>query len=86
MLAAASTEHWYANTQDKLTETEKSWINTAGIIKHNISKKFPNKSHWIYRNVANEINKKFFGYSDSVEIFNHLAFMNYFQRPAESQG
>lgn len=84
--AASYIEEWYKNEQTSLNDEEKSWINTSGIINKNLSKNFPKKEHWIYRNVAREINKKFFCYSNSAEIFHHIAFMNYFQRPAECQG
>lgn len=79
-------ENWYLNNQNDLTDTEKSWINTSGIIKKNIPTNFPKKSHWIYKNVAKEINGVFFGYKNSAHILEHVAFMNYFQRPAENEG
>lgn len=84
--ASHDAERWYLGNQGSLTDKEKSWINTSGIIEHNMPTNFPNKSHWIYRNVAKEINKVFLGYENSAHILNHVAFMNYFQRPAESEG
>lgn len=85
-VSALDAEQWYAGNQGSLTDKEKSWINTSGIIEHNIPKNFPKKSHWIYRNVAKEINKVFLGYENPANILDHVAFMNYFQRPAESEG
>mgnify|MGYP007133524910 CR=1 FL=1 len=85
-IAAKDSEKWYISNQENLSEIEKTWIDTSGIIRDNIPMNFPNKSHWIYRNVAKEINKIFLGYENSAEALNHLAFMNYFQRPAESEG
>lgn len=84
--AALDSGKWYAGSQENLSPTEKRWINTSGIIRDNISQNFPNKSHWIYRNLAKEINRVFLNYENPAEVFNHLVFMNYFQRPAEREG
>lgn len=85
-VVAQNPEEWYSKNQDFLSESEKKWIHTSGIINKNIRHNFPSKGHSIYRNIAREINKNHFNYENSAEIFNHLAYMNYFQRPAEVKG
>ena len=84
--ASKNIEAWYSGTQSSLSSKEQKWIATSGIIRKNIPENFRNKSHWIYRNVAKEINKHFLGYDNPAEILNHVAYMNYFQRPAENEG
>lgn len=85
-VAAQNPEEWYSKNQSSLSESEKSWIHTSGIINNNIKHNFPKKGHSIYRNIAREINENHFNYKNSAEIFNHVAYMNYFQRPAEVAG
>jgi hypothetical protein len=79
-------EVWYSGCQDNLNSDEKGWIFTAGIIQDNLAKNFPNKAHGIFKNSAKAINSVGYGYDNPSEAMNDIAFMNFFQRPAESEG
>lgn len=77
---------WYQKTQKELNEEELRWIFTKGIIEKNKDKNFPNKAHGIYRNICKEINSEFYNYDSLSQIMDHIAFYNYFQRPADKSG
>lgn len=77
---------WYSGSQSSLTDDERKWISTFGIIECNIDKNFPRKSFSIYRNLGKAINACSLQYSRPSQIFNHFAYYNFFQRPAENTG
>jgi len=74
--------NWYNNISTRLSELEKTWVSIEAIIANSLKEKFKNKAHSIYRNIAwelNEIGLKLENYCNAIE---HIAFYNYFQRPA----
>lgn len=79
-------ENWYVGNQKSLSEMEVKWLSTAGIINHNKGKNFPKKAHGIYRNACKVINEVTFKYEKPSDIIDHLAYYNFFQRPAEVTG
>lgn len=80
-------EAWYLGSQNDLCNEEVKWISTEGIIKKNKPNNFSKrKSHVIYKNIGKAINSCSFKYPLPSDIFDHIAYYNYFQRPAESSG
>jgi len=77
---------WYAGSEKDLNEEELKYISTSGIIKNNYKSNFKNKAHGIYRNLSKVINDMSYGFDNPSEIMDNLAFMNFFQRPAEVKG
>lgn len=70
---------WYRHDWNYLDEEEKGWINTSELIRNT---KY-NKAHTIYKNIDLAF-KEVFNVKD--ESWHYMAFMNFFQRPAEKTG
>ncbi len=83
---SSDVDFWYSSSELGLTPKEVSWINTSGIIRDNKSDNFPNKAHGIFRNIGKILNEGFLSYDNSADALNHVAYLNYFQRPAETTG
>jgi len=77
---------WYSGSEDSLDDEEKGWIHTRGIIKKNVEDNYCNSAHGIFRNIAKAVNSVGCQYASPLEAMNDIAFMNYFQRPAEKTG
>ncbi|MHD0644876.1 hypothetical protein ACYPKM_04565 [Pseudomonas aeruginosa] len=74
---------WYAGIQ--VTDPDHiKWMNTRGIIANGISKKWKGKSKTIYRNLTAALLDA--GFPSDHPAFSQLAYMNFFQRPAEDTG
>lgn len=70
-----------------------NYINTSGILRIRSSdssiekrKKFSAKGHAIYRNVFSSMNSACIGSANYLDAVDHVAYYNYFQRPAEYTG
>ncbi len=74
---------WYTGSQNDLTEKEREWISTSGNIMGNWS-----RAHTIYREIAREISSILDerGLTHGDFVFHHLAYCNYFLRPAPVEG
>jgi hypothetical protein len=73
---------WYSSDAAKLNDTERGWIDTPGLIKDSREDGFSNRAHSIWRNsfqVLNDYGPKFAAFD---EVTDHIAFYNFFQRPA----
>ena len=74
---------WYRLSSHKLSKREREWINTRQIIDSGRNQKWESKAHWIYRNVE-LILKRVFKPNDTTNMFQYIAFTNYFYRPAKN--
>ncbi len=70
-----------------------NYINTSGILKARSTdvpkekrKKFFAKGHTIYRNIFSSLNSVCTGSDNYLDSIDHVAYYNYFQRPAENTG
>jgi hypothetical protein len=77
---------WYSIDASFLDEKERLWTCPEEIIERGIENNFSESAHVIYKNICHVINEVSFRYRKYAKIMNHLAFINYFQRPAESTG
>lgn len=78
-------QEWY----DGVTVTDKKdngWIKTRNIISNGIESKWKSKSKTIYRNIEKALLESNANLSEQTSAFNTIAFLNYFQRPAEHTG
>lgn len=88
-LPECSTQHdspdsWYSGDAKTLNPTEIHWISTARIIEESREKGFKNRSHSIWKNSLDVINKAGPRYEDFTEACDHIAFCNFFLRPAKT--
>ena len=76
-------DRWYRSTQDDLSEEEVRWASTIG----NITGRWY-RAHTIYRAIQNEIARTLTdaGVTPDAFPFNHIAYCNYFLRPAPTAG
>ena len=74
---------WYRSSQADLTEEEVRWASTIG----NITGRWT-RAHRIYRGIQDEITRilKESGITPDPFPFNHIAYCNYFLRPAPTAG
>lgn len=70
-----------------------NYINTSGILRVRSNdmlsekrRKFSSKGHAIYRNIFSTLNSSAFNYTNYLDAIDHVAYYNYFQRPAELSG
>jgi hypothetical protein len=78
-------ERWYAGVpvSDK---PDWAWIKTRNIIRNGIRTKWRRKSKTIYRNIENALFASDYCTERPFTAFTEVAFMNYFQRPAQQSG
>lgn len=76
-------EAWYAGVSLDTT-TDIGWMRTRSIIRKGIELNWAGKSKTIYRNLSTELQHTGFGAGRAP--FESLAYMNFFQRPAEKTG
>lgn len=76
---------WYAGI-DLQQKCDKGWINTRGIIANGLRNKWRGKSKTIYRNIEAVAADAGLGALTNASPFHSIAFMNYFQRPAQIAG
>ena len=76
-------DRWYRSTQDDLSEEEVRWASTAG----NITGRWY-RAHTIYRAIQTEIARTLSESGVTPDDFplNHIAYCNYFLRPAPTVG
>ena len=76
-------DRWYASSQADLTEEEVRWTSTIG----NITGRWY-RAHRIYRAIQDEIARTLTGSGVTPDDFplNHIAYCNYFLRPAPKPG
>lgn len=77
---------WYSGSEDSLDAEEKRWIRTRQIIKKIVDNNYCNSAHGIFRNTAKAVNLVGCQHANPLEAMNDIAFMNFFQRPAENEG
>ncbi|MEB0041486.1 MULTISPECIES: hypothetical protein [unclassified Pseudomonas] len=75
-------QSWYSGI-DLTDVVDQGWINTRGIIHNGIGNHWKGASKTIYRNIASALEV---GGVMPENSFMSIAFMNYFQRPAEQAG
>ena len=85
-IKSCDVDAWYSGSVDSLEAEEKGWIFTAEIIGKHMQENFPNSAHGIFRNTAKAVNTVGYQYANPSEAMNDIAFMNFFQRPAEKTG
>ena len=74
---------WYTRSQNDLTDKEREWISTSG----NISGEW-SRAHTIYREIARELSRTLDerGLPHDDFVFRHIAYCNFFLRPAPVEG
>lgn len=87
-LPTSSTAHlvpknWYENSSCLLTDEERRWINTRGIINSGKNQHWKHKGHTIYRHLEKALIES--GIPKSTNSFSYVACMNAFQRPAKTK-
>ena len=78
----ASPEAWYSGSSATLSEYDISFISTAKLLEDATANSFPSKTHSIYSNPFWEINEYGPRYLDYRAVADHIAFYNFFLRPA----
>lgn len=78
------TTAWYdGSCAVMMSDKDRGWIKTRGTIGNGIKKKWKNKSKVIYRNIERALHASG-GFDSQVgAAFGEIAFMNFFQRPAQ---
>ena len=89
-LDAASTYHhqadkWYAGVDLRLV-TDRGHMNTRGIIRSGLASRWKEKSKLIYRNIEAGLQDAQIEVPVGESPFQRIAYMNYFQRPAQLSG
>ncbi|QEI06413.1 hypothetical protein FXN63_11665 [Pigmentiphaga aceris] len=74
--------NWYANTA--IQEDDCAWLNTRGVITKGIETGWKERSKLIFKNIDKALGERQLGVDEPA--FSHVAFMNYFQRPAQQSG
>lgn len=86
-LPEGSTQHntpdaWYSGDATTLNGTEVAWISTAKIVEDSRKERFRNRAHSIWKNSLTVINDAGPRYPDFTLACDHIAFCNFFLRPA----
>jgi hypothetical protein len=76
-------DNWYSGTHETLTDIERSWIDTSGIVGGSRRNGFKNKAHSIWKNSISVLNGAGPNYEDFTRACDHIAFCNFFLRPAK---
>ena len=77
---------WYASDESALTEEERHWTCTAGVVAEAIGNDYLYPGHRMYRNLAYELEPFGVHLARQGTPMEHCLFYNYFQRPAEEEG
>lgn len=85
-IKSCDVDAWYSGSGDSLDDKEEGWIHTRQIIKHIVEHNYCNSAHGIFRNTAKAVNSVSCQHTNPLEAMNDIAFMNFFQRPAENEG
>jgi hypothetical protein len=78
-------ESWYKGI-NVTGKPDTGWFNTRGIISNGINTNWKSRSKAIYKNIEKALRESKMLVSDDESVFVDLAFMNFFQRPAEVTG
>jgi hypothetical protein len=73
---------WYASSDRNLTDEEKEHLNTAKLLKDACERGFKKKGESIWRESFKVINDYGPNFPEFKEVGNHIAFYNFFLRPA----
>lgn len=73
---------WYSGM--RVTESDLKWITTRSVIRNGLRTKWKGRSKTIFRNLSAAL--RLSGFSQEEDPFASVAFMNFFQRPAEVTG
>ena len=76
---------WYAGVEIPETQ-EKDWIYTRQLISRGIANRWRQKSKLIYSNIERALGEAGLSGDEERSPFQRIAFMNYFQRPAQVTG
>ncbi len=86
----SNSKTWYDGDETSLTQQEKGWINTRGVISaadhYTLDKGNFAKGHTIFYQLKAAIFDACQTKNKSQTLFQHFAYYNYFQRPAEIVG
>lgn len=74
---------WYSGLEIPSAEDLK-WMTTRSIIRNGLKREWKGPSKTIYRNLSTAL--KMVGFAPDAAPFENLAYMNFFQRPAEKTG
>lgn len=74
----SNSESWYHNTSERLSDEERTWIDTRGVVKH--------AGHILFNNIKKAVFEAKQMDLNNDQLFERLGFYNYFQRPAEETG
>lgn len=78
---------WYAGVDlTNVLEKDINWFRTRGTVSNGIATNWKLKSKAIYRNIAKALETKGIGHGCADGPFGEIAYMNYFQRPAQVSG
>lgn len=76
-------ETWYRGSSTDLTQEERKWINTRGVVSSGKNQRWKHKGHAIYRNLEQALIEA--GYPECDNTFRFVASMNGFPRPAKEK-
>jgi hypothetical protein len=86
----SSSENWYNNDASLLTFEDKNWTDTRSVVNsadhYAITKKNHSRGHSIFYNIKSAVFEAMEISNPKQTVFQHFAYYNYFQRPAEKTG
>ena len=74
---------WYGSDSTSLSETERTWISTAEILREQLRNRFRDNAHVIWKRAFHEINANGPQYGNYCDVAQHVATYNFFLRPAD---
>ncbi|MGA6096616.1 hypothetical protein ACPESN_01895 [Stutzerimonas marianensis] len=78
-------EAWYTGL-DTSKYNDRHWFFTRNIINNGLQSHWKGKSKLIYKNIEKALSNSGFGDCTKLSPFDQIAYMNYFQRPAQITG
>lgn len=75
---------WYGANESLLDTTQKKWLNTRENAGSGNKQKYKSRAYSIYRNIERAICESGFKPADTTNMFNYVAYANYFLRPART--
>ncbi len=80
-------KNWYELTTSDLNQDEIDFTETADIVDYaGKDQKYGSKGHKLYQNIELAILESGFKPENTVNMFQYVSFMNFFQRPAQNTG
>lgn len=77
-------ETWYGANESLLDATQKKWLNTRANAGSGHCQQYWSKAYTIYRNIEYAILESGFQPADRTNMFQYVAYANYFLRPART--